>query len=346
MSKSYKYTLDFRYEGTRYKVRADTKEELYQKKAEKLIELREQSRILTPSTTVDKWANTAYDTYKMHVKGLPEMKLRYNKYIHPAIGRIPISKVTSVQCQNILNGCSGMSYSHLDKLRQELKFIFVSALDNELIRKNPAARLKLPEYIKGSRRSITENEREHLYAVYEQYPPFLLFIIMLECGCRPSEAAGLLGRDINHEERLLHIRGTKTVNSDRYVPIPLRLYTKIKKTKPFEPISPNNAGKPHTEESYKKLRNRLKRELNISMGCKTYRNALIPPYPLAEDFEPYCLRHTYCTDLCRAGVDVRTAQRLMGHANISITANIYTHVSKDQILDAGEKLEAYLAAIK
>ena len=34
------------------------------------------------------------------------------------------------------------------------------------------------------------------------------------------------------------------------------------------------------------------RAMNISMGCKTYRNALIPPYPLAADFVPYCLRHT------------------------------------------------------
>ena len=51
---------------------------------------------------------------------------------------------------------------------------------------------------------------------------------MLECGCRPSEAMGLIGTDINHEERLLHIRGTKTANSDRYVPIPDRLYEDIK----------------------------------------------------------------------------------------------------------------------
>ena len=82
------------------------------------------------------------------------------------------------------------------------------------------------------------------------------------------------------------------------------------------------------------------------MGCKTYRNALIPPYPLADDFVPYCLRHTYCTDLCKAKIDVRTAQRLMGHANISITADIYTHVDFDDIQEAGEKLNLYLTSQK
>lgn len=342
--KEYKYNLWFTYEGKRYRVRADSKEELYEKRAAKLLALKEGSRILSPSTTVEKWASTAFDTYKMNAKNLPEMKMRYKKYVAPVIGPVPISKVTPVQCQNILNGCAGMSFSHVDKLRQEIRFIFESALDNGLIRKNPAAKLNLPEYSKGDRRSITDHERKHLYNCYAQYQPFILFVLMLECGCRPSEAINLIGKDIDHEKRLLHIRGTKTKNSDRYVPIPDRLYGVIKCTKPFDPIAPNNAGRAHTAESYKKLRSRLKRELNISMGCKTYRNALIPPYPLSEDFEPYCLRHTYCTDLCRAGIDVRTAQRLMGHANISITADIYTHVDVDQILDAGEKLNRYLMA--
>ena len=40
---------------------------------------------------------------------------------------------------------------------------------------------------------------------------------------------------------------------------------------------------------------------------------------------PYCLRHTFCTDLRRAGVPINVAKELMGHANISVTANIYTH---------------------
>jgi site-specific recombinase XerD len=82
------------------------------------------------------------------------------------------------------------------------------------------------------------------------------------------------------------------------------------------------------------------------MGCKTHRNALIPPLPLAPDFEPYCLRHTYCTDLCKAGVDIRTAQRLMGHANISITADIYTHVDVNDIIQAGEKINEYYRRAK
>lgn len=344
MAHKYEFQKMFTFEGKRYVVRADTQEDLYIKYAQKLQELKEGSVILSPETTVDKWADIAFDTYKRSVKGLPEIKLRYRKYVSPAIGHIPISKVTSVQCQNIINGCAGMSFSHLDKLRQEIRFLFKKAEANNLVRNSPAEDLTMPEYTKGSRRSLTESERRHLYIVAEQYEPFILFIIMLECGCRPSEAAGLIGNDIDHESRLLHIRGTKTPTSDRYVPIPDQLYDRIRTVKPFDYVCTNNAGQPHNKNSYTKLRQRLKRELNISMGTKVYRNALIPPYALADDFEPYCLRHTYCTDLCKAGIDIRTAQRLMGHATISITADIYTHVDRSQIIDAGEKLRQYRAA--
>ena len=75
--------------------------------------------------------------------------------------------------------------------------------------------------------------------------------------------------------------------------------------------------------------------------CPIHLSGILPgssPYPLADDFVPYCLRHTYCTDLQKAGVDVRTAQKLMGHADISTTANIYTHQDDEALIAAAEKM--------
>ncbi|MCR4849822.1 MAG: site-specific integrase [Lachnospiraceae bacterium] len=339
--KKYKHTTTFTYLGKVYKVRADTIEDLYMKKANKLRDLKENIVIYNSNTTLDQWADIAFDTYKKDTTGLYDMKKRYKKYVSPVIGSRPIGSVKAVQCQEILNGCSGMSFSHVEKLRQEMSFLFETAVDNQLIPFNPAKKLRLPENVKGSRRSITEHERAHLLACYEKDPAYLLFFIILKAGCRPEEAVNLIGRDIDHQKRLLHIRGTKTKNSDRYVPISDDLYAAIKNTRPFDPVAPNREGRKHTKSSYDRLCAHLRRDMNISMGCKVYRNALIPPLPLADDFVPYCLRHTYCTDLCKAKVDIRTAQRLMGHANISITANIYTHVDIDDIMKAGELLEAY-----
>ena len=64
------------------------------------------------------------------------------------------------------------------------------------------------------------------------------------------------------------------------------------------------------------------------------RRAIVDPV-IADDLTPYCLRHDYCTRLAKAGVDIRTAQKLMGHSTIQLTANVYTHVDEDQILEAG-----------
>lgn len=71
--------------------------------------------------------------------------------------------------------------------------------------------------------------------------------------------------------------------------------------------------------------------MNIEMGCRTYRNKLLPPYPLQEPCRLYDLRHTYCTNLEAHGVPISIASRLMGHSDISITAQIYTHENDKSI---------------
>lgn len=344
MKKKYEYRTTFTYLGKRYDIAAHTLEELYEKKALRKKALEDTIIIYDKHTSVDEWAVKAFDTYKEGSSSLNDTKARYRKYISPYIGMKPLGSIKSVECQAIINKCSGMSFSHITKLKQELSFIFERAVENQMIPFNPARKLRMPEYEKGERRSITETERKHFLLCYEKDPAYLLFFIILKCGCRPEEAINLIGRDIDREKRLLHIRGTKTKNSDRYVPIPDALFDVISGVKPFDPISPNREGRKHTEASYNRLCAHLKRDMNISMGCKTYRNALIPPFPLADDFVPYCLRHTYCTDLCKAGIDVRIAQKLMGHANISVTADIYTHADMNDIQEAGIKLNEYLAS--
>ena len=224
----YSHRTSFTYNGKRYDIYANTLEELYTKKAEKLRALKENTIIYDNNVLLDAWAEIAFDTYKHNVKGLYDIKKRYKKYVSQVLGTHPIGSITSVECQTVLNSCSGMSFSHCRKLKQEMSFLFETAVDNRIIPFNPAKKLRMPDFTKGERRSITEYERKHLFAVYEKDPAYLLFILILRCGCRPEEAINLIGRDIDHENKRLHIRGTKTKNSDRYVPIPDELYATIK----------------------------------------------------------------------------------------------------------------------
>jgi len=77
------------------------------------------------------------------------------------------------------------------------------------------------------------------------------------------------------------------------------------------------------------------------MGATVYRNQIIESN-VAGDLVPYCLRHTYGTDLQDAGVPINIAKYLMGHSDISMTANIYTHTTETAIQDAADKINKYV----
>ena len=57
------------------------------------------------------------------------------------------------------------------------------------------------------------------------------------------------------------------------------------------------------------------------------------------NFTAHILRHTYATTLYYTGIDVKTAQYLLGHKNVTVTLEIYTHL-KRRDTDVAEKLSA------
>ena len=63
---------------------------------------------------------------------------------------------------------------------------------------------------------------------------------------------------------------------------------------------------------------------NSYSRIKGANNKIVTP-KVAEDLTTYCLRHTFATDLQKAGVPINVAKELMGHEDISVTANTYTH---------------------
>ena len=335
-------TKTFSFDGKRYYVSGKNEKEAMINMANKMRDLEEGKFTITNTMKVSDWAYTAVETYKTNQAEITQQKYmqRMRHCILEHIGSLQLKQVKPLHCQNIINMQAGKSKRHIDEVYQMLKFIFRTAAQNKLIIENPAENIIKPAGYKGTRRAITEAERKAFIDVCKKNNRFVLFMLMLYCGCRPSEAKEAMGKDISKIEGqpVLHVRGTKTANANRFVPIPDVLYQRIKSTPKFSYIAPNQAGKKHDAASYGRITKSLYREMNISMGCRVYRNRLVPPYPLAEDFVPYNLRHTYCTDLQKAGVDIRTAQYLMGHSDISLTANIYTHADNSTILEAAKLL--------
>lgn len=332
----------FTHEGKRYYVTGKTEKEALMKLANKMRDLEEGKIVVSGNMTVATWAEQAVETYKTRQKEITKQKYvaRMRHCILEHIGSMQLKSVKPIDCQRVLNLQAGKSKTQINEVYLTLQFIFRTAYENQLIVKNPAEHLVRPLGYKNSRRAITDHEREHLMKVCQEDPQMNIFMFMLKCGCRPSEARALKGTDLIkiQGKTMLHIRGTKTEKSDRIVPCPVDLYEMYHGIDDI--LFKTQTGKPYEQKNYFNLLEALYRKMNISMGVQTYRGHLIEPLLLAEDFTPYCLRHTYCSDLQKKGIDIRTAQYLMGHSDIKMTANIYTHVDQSVVLSAADILLA------
>lgn len=331
-----------RYNGKKYSAYGKTELEAMTKLAEKLAAAKRNDVILSDSTTVDQWFKQWLEVYKKP-RGLTEKSLgmyteKYNKYIKPRIGRLKLRDVRDIHLQRILNEQAGMSDSHCKKVRMVLQELFKRARQSRLIQYDPAEFLELPRSKKGARRSITEAERTAILAVAETHRSGLYILTLLYTGMRPGEAAALTWGDVDFVSNEIHVRlaresgknekikAPKTDAGIRDIPIHAELRPRLLAAKGPSTVYVFRtlAGNRHNENSLRRLWTGFKRDLDIYMGAQLERNKIISSV-VASDLTPYCLRHTFCTDLQRAGVAINVAKELMGHSDISTTANIYTH---------------------
>lgn len=343
--KEYKHRIRFTYNGKRYSVYGDTLKEVYEKKANKLLALKEEPS--GSDMTLSMWSEKCFPLYKVGVtdKTYRMVRDRTRREILDHIGSRRLSAITPEVCQYVLNLQQGRSKSYIDKVHNDLRFLMSRAVVDGLITKDPTLHLIKPKGTYTPRRALTEEERTIVEAVIPTDRRYYLFGLMLWCGCRPSEASECKGSDIVKVDGvyMIHVRGRKTALADRFVPIPEELFALIKKVPKSEFLASNTNGLPFTENTRPNLWKSFWRACNRKAGCTTYRNKLLPPYPFPEDLSPYCLRHEYCTNLARLGVDIRTAQKLMGHSTIALTADIYTHVETSALKAAAELLRAQRA---
>ena len=277
--------------------------------------------------TLREWAEICVPAYKPNlIKGTMyhyTYHSRLRTCILSCIGDMEIGDIKPIDCQRCVNMQIGKSDYQIRQTREMMFFLFEKAIDNELIIKNPARNITRPSGTKGRRRSLTNAERSAFLEAIED-PVNLPFAFMYYCGLRPSEARNIRASDLIEVNGCLalHIRGTKTKNADRTVPIPSNLSRLIQKSLK----SSNRASQEVCTMAYETFSRRWQR-LRKKMGA-------------APDLVPYCLRHTYCTDLQKKGIDIRIAQKLMGHSNIDLTSTIYSHIDEELFTITSKLIEA------
>ena len=349
MAKKYPYRKKISYEGQTKDFKANTRKELEENIINWKRDIDDGKSKLTKNTLVKDWVDQYLEVYRLPSVGADQardLKSQARVWITPFLGNKSMRDVLPLHCQKILNAMTGKSKTHIEKVRQLLIALFECAIDNNMIYKNPARKVKPPKATSGKRRAITDVEREILLEVCETNDNGLWALTMMHCGPRPCETAYIKAKHVDLKEMLLFIDGTKSEAAERFVPIPNVLRDKFKAalaktTSPEDYLFKNNAGHQIKAWSRRWMWKSIKRQINIAKGVSVINNQLQEPLWTAEDFVAYCLRHTYATDLQKAGVPINVAKYLLGHADISTTGNIYTHDSKEAIEAARELIDKF-----
>ena len=102
-------------------------------------------------------------------------------------------------------------------------------------------------------------------------------------------------------------------------------------------------GKPITEHTFQVALNWIENSINKER-LKIAEETQMPYEPIPH-FYPHALRHTFATRCFEAGIDAKVVQGYLGHFSISITLDLYTHVTNDKAKTEMNKLEDLYEAI-
>lgn len=117
-------------------------------------------------------------------------KSYYNTYIRKTIGKKPICKIEKVDCQKIVNGMikDGKKTSTMTNLKSCLNAVFECAVDEDVILKNPARNLQIPQ-TGAKKRTAIESDQIKLFMDYVKTSPqysyaYPEFIFLFNTGVR------------------------------------------------------------------------------------------------------------------------------------------------------------------
>lgn len=397
MADKYSYVRStWTHNGKRYVAYGKSKKDA-NRKLDKLKERVLSGDIRPSSVEVKTWAETWLRDYikpKVRTPGAPKLKgtmseknysmyERYvNSYIIPGLNKMKMGEVTDAHLRRIINSQAGKSFSHVSKLRIVIQAMFSQATASRVISYDPSLSLDMPNTTKGSRRSMTDEEREAFIAVSKTHRHGLWAMFLLGTGLRPNECSALTVKDLDFDTNMVTVNkaiesGTLRVVSDpktasgvRVVPLPEHLVAPlkahIKGKAPDEYVFTLTDGKTLFDmNSVEQAWASYARAMDIYLGAEMNQFGHIydpkdlssegkPLYPdedgnpknghkLAQDLTLYCIRHTYATDLQRAGVDINIAKYLMGHKDISTTSNFYIHTGIEDAKTAATAFNAYWA---
>ncbi len=274
------------------------------------------------------------------------------------------AKAYLVELQN-----AGVRYSSLHNIRGVLRPAFRMAEDNDWIRKNPFD-FEFSEVVVNdmiTREALDRDTQKRFMDFvkndnhYNRY--YDCFYILIHTGLRISEWCGITIEDIDLVEGTLNVNKqlqrtsdmryiiveTKTNAGIRVLPLEdgvIEAFKRILDKRPKygkEPVVKGSDGKEYKGFLYLDKNNlplvaqhwEKHMQLAVQKHNRIYKNEL-------PSITPHILRHTFCTNCARSGMNPKTLQYLMGHSDIGVTLNTYTHLKYEDAKEEMNRLKKEL----
>lgn len=260
----------------------------------------------------------------------------------------------------------GKSYSTIHNVRGVLRPAFQMAVDDDILVKNPFGFQLQTVLVNDSvtREALTKDQMRkflkfiHDDVVYCKY--YEVVYILFHTGMRISEFCGLTLRDIDLQNKTVNIDHqlqrtadmryiiveTKTDAGKRKIPITddvaamFQAIIEDREAPAVEKIIDGYSGFLFYDKEGKPL---------VAMHWQNRFNNMVKRYNdiyriQMPNITPHVCRHTYCSNQAKAGMNPKTLQYLMGHSDISVTMNVYTHVNFDDAEEELRRMEEFRKA--
>lgn len=281
--------------------------------------------------------------------------------------RIDKVKLSDAKAWLIKLQADGRGYSTIHSVRGVVRPAFQMAVDDDLLRKNPFEFQLSTVVVNDSvtREAITKRQERAFLEFVKNDKHFCKYYegiyILFKTGLRISEFVGLQKSDIdfvNDTIRVDHqlqrkrdmeyiIEDTKTPDGERFLPM-------TKEVRNCFEIIIANRRKPKIEPTVRDKNGKLyhgflyldKNDMPmVALHWEKYFQHIITKYNSIYKEElpkvtPHVCRHTYCSNMAKSGMNPKTLQYLMGHSDIGITLNTYTHIGLDDVKEEMERVAA------
>ena len=275
--------------------------------------------------------------------------LRKEKFGEERIDRVKISdaKQWLIQLQK-----NGRGFSTIRTIRGILRPAFQMAVDDDLIRKNPFG-FELATVIYNdsvTREALTREQERRFLKFVKEDSHFRKYYdgiyILFHTGLRISEFVGLTRKDIDFENGKINVDHQlqryaeigyqivepKTESGVRQVPMTpevaecFRKIIKNRKKPKAEPMIDGYTGFLYLDKNGMPMV-ALHWEKYFKHICEKYNKIYRVQMPKVT---PHVCRHTFCSKMAAARMNPKTLQYIMGHSDIGVTLNTYTHLGFDE----------------